>query len=281
MRTIRRNYKILYIASAVTFAAFLALALAPAESQAPNSSEDVLFQSSAITALQQGVFDGSMTYEELASHGDFGIGTINSVDGEMVELDDQFYQIKADGLVYPVNNSMKTPFAIVTDFAPDKEMKFYASGDGSANLTMLQRYLDNQMPSENIFYAIRIHGLLDYIKTRSLPAQAKPYTTLAEATENQSVFEMFNQSGTLVGFWSPAFVSGINVPGYHFHFLNDKKTAGGHVLDLRMKNASVAFDYALELFVDLPQEKEFLLADLSEANQEDLEKAESNPAPAR
>ncbi|MDD1752154.1 MAG: acetolactate decarboxylase [Methanotrichaceae archaeon] len=267
------------MASAVAFAAFLALA--PAESSAPNSSKDVLFQSSAITALQQGVFDGSMTYEELASHGDFGIGTFNSLDGEMVELDDQFYQIKADGSIYAVNNSMKTPFAIVTDFASDKEMKFYASGDGSANLTMLQRYLDNQMPSENIFYAIRVHGLFDYIKTRSVPAQAKPYTTLAEATENQSVFEMFNQSGTLVGFWYPAFANGVNVPGYHFHFLNDKRTAGGHVLDLRMKNASVAFDYALELFMDLPQEKEFLLADLSKANQEDLEKAESNPAPTR
>ncbi|MDD1751866.1 MAG: acetolactate decarboxylase, partial [Methanotrichaceae archaeon] len=124
-------------------------------------------------------------------------------------------------------------------------------------------------------------GLFDYIKTRSVPAQVKPYPTLAQATENQSVFEIFNQIGTLVGFWSPAFTSGINVPGYHFHFLNDKGTAGGHVLDLRVKNVSIAFDYTPDFFVDTPQEKEFLLVDLSEADQSDLEKAESNPAPAK
>jgi acetolactate decarboxylase len=279
MKTMKKNYEILYMASAVVFVAVLSFA--SAESSAPNSSEDVLFQSSAIAALMQGVFDGSMTYEELASHGDFGIGTFNSLDGEMVEIDGQFYQVKADGLVYLVNDFMKTPFAVVTDFAPNKETKFYASGNGSANLTMLQRYLDGQMPSENIFYAIRVRGLFDYIKTRSVPAQAKPYPTLAEAIENQTVFEMFNQSGTMVGFWYPAFANGINVQGYHFHFLNDKRTAGGHVLDLQLKNASVAFDYALELFMDLPQEKDFLLADLSETNQKDLEKAENNPAPAR
>jgi len=276
---VKINYKILYIVSALVLSTILSLA--QVQLSAPDSSEDVLFQSSVITALQQGVFDGSMTYEELASHGDFGIGTFNSLDGEMIELDDQFYQIKSDGLVYPVNNSMKTPFAIVTYFAPDKEMNFYTSGDGSANLTMLQGYLENQMPSENIFYAIWIHGFFDYVKTRSIPAQVKPYPTLAEATENQSVFEMLNQSGTLVGFWSPAFIGGINVPGYHFHFLNDNRTAGGHVLDLRMKNAGIAIDYTPDFFVDLPQEKEFLLADLSGANQEDLEKAESNPAPTK
>lgn len=65
----------------------------------------------------------------------------------MVELDGQFYQVKADGAVYPVNSSMKTPFAMVTYFTPDKDMNFHASGDGYTNLTMLQSYLENQMPT--------------------------------------------------------------------------------------------------------------------------------------
>jgi acetolactate decarboxylase len=55
----------------------------------------------------------SMTYEELSSHGDFGLGTFDSLHEEM-ELDGQFYQVKADGAVYPVNSSMKTPFAILS-----------------------------------------------------------------------------------------------------------------------------------------------------------------------
>jgi len=276
---VKINYKILYITIALVSS--IVLPLAQAQLSAPNSSEDVLFQSGAVAALQQGVFDGSMTYGELASHGNFGIGTFNSLDGEMVELNDQFYQIKADGAIYHVNNSIKTPFAIVTNLSADNEMKFYSPGNSSANLTMLQSYLDNQMPSRNIFYAIRIDGLFDSVKTRSVPAQAEPYPTLAEATENQSIFELSNESGTMVGFWSPEFVSGINVPGYHFHFLNDERTAGGHLLDLRVKNVSITFDNTLEFFMDLPNEKEFLMTDLSGANQEDLEKAESNPTSAK
>ena len=261
------------------FTAFLAFS--PAVSSALEDPNDVLFQPSVITALMQGVFDGSMTYEELSSHGDFGLGTFNRLDGEMVELDGQFYQVKADGAVYPVNSSMKTPFAIVTYFTPDKEMNFHASGNLPANLTLLQRYLENQMPSKNIFYAIRIDGVFDYIKTRSVPAQVKPYPTLTEAIKNQSIFEMFNQSGTMIGFWSPAFASGINLAGYHFHFLNDNRTSGGHVLDLRLKNASIAFDCTPEFFVNLPNETEFLQADLSGTNQGDLKRAESDAAPAR
>jgi len=274
-----KNHKITYIKIFVLFTAFLAFS--PAVSSALEDPNDVLFQPSVITALMQGVFDGSMTYEELSSHGDFGLGTFNGLDGEMVEVDGQFYQVKADGAVYPVNSSMKTPFAIVTYFTPDKEMNFHASGNGSINLTMLQRYLENQMPSKNIFYAIRIDGVFDYIKTRSVPAQVKPYPTLTEAVKNQSIFEMFNQSGTVIGFWSPAYASGINLAGYHFHFLNNKRTAGGHVLDLRLKNASIALDYTPEFFVNLPNEIEFLQADLGGTNQGDLKKAESNAAPAR
>jgi alpha-acetolactate decarboxylase len=53
------------------------------------------------------------------------------------------------------------------------------------------------------------------------------------------------------------------------------------VLDLRLKNASIAFDCTPEFFVNLPNETEFLLADLSGTDQGDLKKAESNAAPAR
>jgi acetolactate decarboxylase len=279
MKSITGDCKILNMKAFVLFLALLAFS--PAVSSAPDEPNDILFQPSVITALMQGVFDGSMTYEELSSHGDFGLGTFNSLDGEMVELDGQFYQVKADGAVYPVNSSMKTPFAIVTYFTPDKEMDFHASGDGYTNLTMLQSYLENQMPSKNIFYAIRIDGAFDYIKTRSVPAQVKPYPTLTEAVKNQSIFEMFNQSGTMIGFWSPAYASGISLAGYHFHFLNDKRTAGGHVLDLRLRNASIALDYTPEFFVNLLNETEFLQADLSGTNQADLKMAESNVASAR
>jgi len=38
---------------------------------------------------------------ELKRNGDFGIGTFNALDGEMIGLDGAFYQIKVDGVAYP------------------------------------------------------------------------------------------------------------------------------------------------------------------------------------
>jgi len=246
---------------------------AKAPDTAWNESRDVLFQASVITALMDGIFDGSMTYKELGEHGDFGLGTFNSLDGEMVGLDGRFYQVKTDGVAYPVNDSMVTPFADVTFFDTDNEIAF----NQSANLTELQKYISTVLPSNNIFYAIRIDGTFDYVKTRSVPPQSKPYTNLTGAVKNQSIFQFYNQSGTVVGFWSPSYVSGVNVAGYHLHFLTEDKKAGGHLLDLRLKNASIAIDYTPEFFMALPNGDQFDQADLSGANQGELKKIESNP----
>lgn len=81
--------------------------------------EESVFQTSTINALVEGIYEGDTTVKELKKHGDFGIGTFDDLDGEMIELDSKFYQIKSDGHAYPVKASMKTPFAIVTFWQPD------------------------------------------------------------------------------------------------------------------------------------------------------------------
>jgi acetolactate decarboxylase len=75
-----------------------------------------IFQFSTLQALMGGVYDGDLTYTELARHGDFGIGTFNALDGEMIGLDGKFFQIRSDGRVSPVAGDMRTPFAEVTFF---------------------------------------------------------------------------------------------------------------------------------------------------------------------
>ena len=37
-----------------------------------------------MSALVDGIYDGSVTVAELLEHGDFGVGTFNHLDGEMV-----------------------------------------------------------------------------------------------------------------------------------------------------------------------------------------------------
>jgi acetolactate decarboxylase len=96
------------------------LAIALCGCSRSHQDRDTLFQVSAINALLAGVYDGDVTFEELSEHGDFGLGTFQSLDGEMVELDGSFYQVKTDGVAYPVDNAMTTPFAEVTFFEADR-----------------------------------------------------------------------------------------------------------------------------------------------------------------
>ena len=236
-----------------------------------SENNDVLFQTSTINALLKGVYDGDITFQELKQHGDFGLGTINALDGEMIGLEGKFYQIRTDGISYPINDSMKTPFAVVTFFEPDKSVWL----DEAANsYEQLRGHLDNLLPTKNIFYAIKIEGVFEYIKTRSVPKQNKPYPPLVEVVKNQSTFEFHNTEGAIVGFWCPAYVEGVNVIGYHFHFITEDRKAGGHLLECRMQNVIIEIDYTSDFYMVLSQSGGFYEVDLTKGKQKELEKVE-------
>ena len=80
--------------------AFFVIAVAISGYSSVQEKKDVLFQASTVNALLEGVYDGEMTYEQLKRYGDFGLGTFNGLDGEMIGLEGKFYQIKADGIAY-------------------------------------------------------------------------------------------------------------------------------------------------------------------------------------
>lgn len=237
----------------------------------PVASREVLMQVSTIDAILGGVYDGTMTCEELKGYGDFGIGTFEALDGEMIACDGDFYQVRADGRAYPVTDDRETPFASVTFFDADEE---YALPDG-IDYTGFQQFLDEKLPTENTFYAVKITGTFSYMKTRSVPAQEKPYPPLVEVTASQPVFEFNDVAGIIVGFRSPPYVTGVNVPGYHLHFLTDAKDAGGHILDFTVRQATVHIDVTPDFLMVLPDSgSDFYTIDLTPDNQEELEKAE-------
>lgn len=235
-----------------------------------QEKKDVLFQASTVNALLEGVYDGEMTYEQLKRYGDFGLGTFNSLDGEMIGLEGKFYQIKADGIAYLVDGSMRTPFAVVTYFEPDKTVLL----DKSVDYKELQQYLDNLLPTKNIFYALRMEGIFKYIKTRSIPKQNKPYPPLVEVVKNQPIFEFHNVKGAIAGFRCPIYIKGINVPGYHLHFITEDRKAGGHLLECQLQNVRIEIDYTSEFYMVLPEGAEFYKADLEKEKHQELEKVE-------
>jgi acetolactate decarboxylase len=235
-----------------------------------SNETDILYQVSTIDALLQGVYDGVLPVAELETHGDFGIGTFDGLEGELLALDGNYYQIKTDGIAYPVSGEMMTPFATVTFFEADESFQL----EEPANLTELEALLDLNLPSENLFYAVRMDGNFSYIKARSVPRQEKPYPKLADAVSTHSTFEFENISGTLVGFRTPEYVKGVNVPGYHLHFITDDRSAGGHVLDFEMENGDAAFDITSAFFMELPASGDFYKVELGQDLQADMEKVE-------
>jgi acetolactate decarboxylase len=66
------------------------------------------------------------------------------------------------------------------------------------------------------------------------------------------------------------------VPGYHFHFIAEDRTAGGHLLDCIADNVLVEIDYTTEFYMVLPDGGGFHEADLKKEKQRELEKVEYN-----
>ena len=250
---------------------FLVLTLPAAAAWAGD--HDTIYQTAPIDALMAGVYDGDYAVGDLKQHGDIGIGTLNALDGELVYVDGQMFQIRVDGKVYPVPNSTLTPFATVTWLDQDIPLKAVSV----TNLDEFCRIMDRSLPSANLLYAIRADGKFDYVKTRSVPKQRKPYRSLVEVAKEQAVFEFKRVKGTLVGFRCPAFVKGINVPGYHFHFLTEDRKAGGHVLDLRVTGLEVILDTSDSIYLELPRQGDFTHTDLSVDRQQELHRVESSP----
>jgi acetolactate decarboxylase len=235
-----------------------------------QEERDELYQFSTIDALLQGLYDGEMTFSRLKLHGDFGLGTFHRLDGEMVGYDGRFYQVDGEGKVHAVPDEETTPFAAVTFFEPDMTVPDM----NNMNLAQIEQYLDARLPTHNIFYAVAIEGLFRFVKTRSVPEQNKPYPPLQEVTKNQPTFTLLDVRGVMVGFRCPEYVAGINVPGYHFHFLTENRDAGGHVLEVESENAIAAIDYTSSFSLVLPSQEGFYLLDFSrtgEAAQEMLE----------
>ncbi|HVX22884.1 MAG TPA: acetolactate decarboxylase [Acidimicrobiales bacterium] len=218
-----------------------------------------IFQSSTMTALLDAVYDGGLTYGELAEHGDFGVGTFNELDGEMIAVDGRFFQLRSDGSATPVTPDERTPFAAVTFFDGDAGRRL----QGPLDLEVVEDLLDRLVPSTNLFYAVRIDGRFSSVVTRTVARQHRPYRPLVEVTRTQTEAAFTDLSGTVVGFRCPDYAQGLTVAGYHLHFIDDSRTRGGHVLGFTLDDGLLRVDQEADLHVELPDTPDFLAADLA------------------
>jgi len=209
---------------------------------------DTITQVSTIDALLAGAYKGQMTCGELLSHGDLGLGTFDGLDGEMVVLGGRMYQVKFDGRVNVPAMTLGVPFACVVGFRAEKVVPI----QGPTDCRGFEKAVNEAVPNPNTLLAIRSHGRFRSIRTRVIPPQTTS-RPLAESAGAQAVFNLQQVEGTLVGFRMPPFVKGINMPGYHLHFVSDDRASGGHVLDFTLDSGVVEVDICNRLLMILPK----------------------------
>ncbi|WP_019178293.1 acetolactate decarboxylase [Methanomassiliicoccus luminyensis] len=231
----------LAVAAVVIIAGFAIL------SASPSKDREALYQVSSLDALVEGRLAGVQPVDDLLRHGDIGVGTFEGLNGEMIVIDGKCYQALADGTVREASGSAAVPFAQVTFF--DRDGTTALSGNMSEAIATLSAAL----ASDRVFYVLRIDGTFDSITVRSVPGWEEPYPTLEEATAEQTVFSYSSIKGTLVCIVSPSFTDGMSAAGYHFHFISDDRTKGGHVLAFDISGAEAQWDETPRYVADLPK----------------------------
>ena len=244
---------------------------AAAGAEQEPGADDRITQVSVINALMLGRYDGTVTLSDLLAAGDFGLGTLDRLDGELIVLDGVAYQVRATGAVLDATPETTSPFAVVTRFGADGEL---ACPEG-ASLEALDRFLDDRIPERNNFVAIRIEADLATVVLRSIAAQERPYRPLAEVAKSQSVWRHERVRGTLVGIRSPRWTEGIAVPGYHWHFLSADRRIGGHVLDCTVRAGAIRYDICGDWTVKLDQSRGFNAPDLGTDLRDQVEGVET------
>jgi acetolactate decarboxylase len=230
----------------------------------------VLFQASTIAALMDGAYEGDVCFGELAGHGDLGLGTLNGLDGEMIALDGEFFRADVDGAIHPVPPEERTPFAVVTSFEPSIETTI----EGEHSHEQLLAALDRLSPADASSCAIRLDGRFDLVHARSVPRQSPPYRPLTEVVAEQHLFDLRDIAGTMLGFRFPAYAEGIEIGGYHLHFISEDRSRGGHVLDSRSSGLHVRLDPSNDLHVELPPQIDLADPDLAAATHAAVERVE-------
>src|SRR5438874_735965 len=140
-----------------------------------------LYQISTSSALVEGVYSGSVCSSVLLEHGDFGLGTFEGLDGEMVILDSQIYQV-ADRVRHRTDDFL-VPFASITHFRARSSFEI----DNVACLKGIDLACDQQRISDNLFYALRLDGIFETIHARAVHTVPQN-TRLLDAAKTQSEF---------------------------------------------------------------------------------------------
>lgn len=238
-----------------------------------NESKDLmpsvsLYQLGNASALFSGFSEGEMNFQTLMSKGDFGLGTFNDINGELVAVNGKFYKIGKKGVTTLVDPNWQSPFVELVKFKNTNTMHI-ANID---SYDVLKLALASKLDNKNIPYAIRVTGTFGYLKLRSRsPRKAADSNTNIEETYTAN-----NSKGTLVGYWFPDYLLSLTVPAFHFHYIADNHQLSGHVLAVKTTEATVEINKISQIEMAFPQTNSYKEMTINAATVANYQNAQMN-----
>lgn len=177
---------------------------------------NTMYQVSTLQSLMMGDYEGHISIRALLKKGDTGLGTFDSLHGEMILLDGICYRALEDGHVEVSQEEDRSPFAVASFLKEDDAFPISAP-----DFSALQQALNARRirQGKNNICLCRIDGDFEEIKARSEVPQTRPYRPLAVAMKtDQREFTFEHVSGSLVCVYFPPYMDKLNMAGWHIHF---------------------------------------------------------------
>jgi|GEM_PF-1913591 len=203
----------------------------------------------SVHTVKNKIFSGDVKIDDVLAAGDFGIGTFNQINGEMVAIDGNVYRTKSDGSAEKiVDTSEKTPYSIMTHFKSEKEETI----SNMPLVDVISRLDQLRENSERDILAVKVSGDFTWVRSRAPDLTPPPYKDLGELIADQLSTTFNDISGDVVGFYTPEYLGALGVPGYHLHFIDSSRSHGGHMQDLFVKEGSISIQKMSELRIHNP-----------------------------
>ncbi len=199
--------------------------------------------------LLDGGYDGVTTLEEALAGGDIGLGTLDRLDGELVVVDGEPWQVDYTGRANLVPLTRRTPFVVVSTM----------DSPSTARLRDVDRAgvaaaIDDLADDPAAIVTVRLEGSFSRVLLRSVPPQDPPYRPYQEVCAADEVrWEHHRFYGVFVGFRFPDLTPGATIPGLHLHGLDRLRTTGGHNHELHVDDALLSVSVSRNVTVQLPE----------------------------
>lgn len=236
--------------------------------------QNKMYQVSTLQALALGYSRAVINVGELLQEGNTGLGTFEDVNGEMIVMDGQCYRADQNGNVTVVSAETGVPFAAVANLYGNQQFPLRDIPDIASIRAELTRKIEENF-GLNSMHIVKIEGVFEMVDARSEAPYRSQHVTLKEVLgQTQKSFLFENIRGSLVGVYFPDYMDGINMPGWHLHFLSEDQSKGGHVFDASIRAGTAKVDKITNIMINLPKEAAFDTYSLKQDLQKEIKSIE-------